>query len=78
LLAIRENFIERYNKIRPKAETTFSSLKRMIARWLKSRMKNMQKKEAYMCVIVYNVVRAVINLVRLIRNRANELTKLKY
>jgi len=78
LLAIREDFIERYNKIRPKAETTFSSLKRTIAHWLRSGKENMQKKEAYTCVIVYNVVRAVINIVRLIRNRATELTKLKY
>jgi len=61
-----DDFIERYNGIRPKAETTFSSLKRTIAHWLRSRKRRMQRKEAYMYVIAYNVVRAVINPIRLI------------
>lgn len=61
-----ESFLERHNKIRPKAETTFSSLKRTIAHWLRSRKRRMQKKEAYAYVIAYNVVRAVVNPLRLI------------
>jgi len=62
----QDGFMEKYNGIRPKAETTFSSLKRTIAYWLRSHKKNMQRKEAYTCVIAYNVVRAVINPLRLI------------
>lgn len=61
-----DDFIERYNAIRPKAETTFSSLKRTIAHWLRSRKKRMQRKEAYSYVIAYNVVRAIVNPLRLI------------
>jgi len=60
-----ESFIERYNDLRPKAETTFSSLKRTIAHWLRSRKKRMQRKEAYSYVIAYNVVRVVVNPLRL-------------
>jgi transposase len=62
----REGFIERYNDLRPKAETTFSSLKRTVAHWIRSRKKRMQRKEAYSYVIAYNVIRAVVNPVRLI------------
>lgn len=62
----RERFIERYNSMRPKAETTFSSLKRTITHWLRSRKKRMQRKEAYAYVIAYNVVRAIVNPLRLI------------
>jgi len=56
-----DNFMEKYNGIRSKAKTTFSSLKRNIAHWLRSHKKTTQRKEAYTCVIAYNVVRAVIN-----------------
>jgi len=59
-------FLNRYNKLRPKAEITFSSLKRIIAHWLRSKKKTMQRKEAFTCVIAYNLVRAVINPIRLI------------
>jgi len=62
--------MEKYNGIRPKAETTFSSLKRTIAHWHRSHKKTMQRKEAYMYVIAYNMVRAVINPIRLILNEA--------
>ena len=62
----RESFLERYNAIRPKAETTFSSLKRTVAHWLRSRKRRMQRKEAYSYVIAYNVVRAIVNPLRLI------------
>ena len=62
----KASFLDRYNKLRPRAETTFSSLKRTIAHWLRSRKKTMQRKEAFTCVIAYNVVRAVINPLRLI------------
>ena len=62
----REGFIERYNDLRPKAETTFSSLKRTVAHWIRSRKKRMQRKEAYSYVIAYNVIRAIVNPVRLI------------
>jgi transposase len=62
----KASFLDRYNKLRPRAETTFSSLKRTIAHWLRSRKKTMQRKETFTCVIAYNVVRAVINPLRLI------------
>ena len=63
----RESFIEKYNAIRPMAETTISSLKRTIAYWLRSRKKTMQKKEGCTCIIAYNVVRAVVNPLRLMK-----------
>jgi transposase len=62
----REGFIERYDAIRPKAETAFSSLKGTVTNWLRSRKGRMQRKEAYSYVIAYNVIRAVVNPVRLI------------
>lgn len=54
----KENLMEKYNAIRPKAETTFSSLK--------SRKKIMQMKETYICVIACYMVRSVINTLRVI------------
>jgi len=48
-------FLDKYNKIRPKAETPFSLLKRTISHWLRRRKKTMQRKRAYTCVIAYNV-----------------------
>jgi len=62
----KESFLEKYNAIRPMAETTISSVKRTIAYWLRSRKKTMQKKEGCTCIIAYNVVRAVVNPLRLI------------
>ena len=59
-------FLEKYNAIRPKAETTISSVKRTIAYWLRIRKKMMQRKEGCTCIIAYNVVRAVVNPLRLI------------
>jgi len=61
-----DGFMEKYNAIRPKAETAIRSLKRTITHWLRSRKVRMQRKEAYSYVIAYNVVRAVINPLRLI------------
>jgi hypothetical protein len=55
----------KYNAIRPKAETTFSSLKRKIAHRLRSRERGVQRTEAYACSIAYNAVRAVVNFLRL-------------
>ncbi|MGQ9514447.1 MAG: hypothetical protein ACUVTL_05290, partial [Thermoproteota archaeon] len=60
------SFLERYSAIRPKVEKTFSSLKRTIAHWLRSRKKMMQRKETYSYVIAYNLVKAVKNPLRLI------------
>ena len=42
----REGFIERYDAIRPKAGTAFSSLKGTVAHRLRSRKGRMQRKEA--------------------------------
>lgn len=62
----------------PKTETTFSSLKRTVAHWLRSRKKRMQRNEAYAYVIAYNVVRAIVNPLRLILNEALGPIKLIY
>jgi len=62
----RQGELEKYNDIRPKAETTISSVKRTIAYWLRIRKKTMQRKGGCICIIAYNVVRAVVNLLRLI------------
>jgi transposase len=43
------------------------TLKRTIAYWLRSRKKTMQKKEGCTCIIAYNVVRAVVNPLRLMK-----------
>jgi hypothetical protein len=37
-----------------------------VAHWIRSRKKRMQRKEAYSYVIAYNVIRAIVNPVRLI------------
>jgi transposase len=61
----KESFLEKYNGIRSKAETTISSVKGTIAYWLRSRKKTMQRKEGCTCIIAYNVFRAVVNPIRL-------------
>jgi hypothetical protein len=66
ILKDKESFLEKYNDIRPMAETTISSVKRTIAYWLRIRKKTMQRKGGCTCIIAYNVVRAVVNLLRLI------------
>jgi transposase len=43
----REDFLEKYNAIRPKAETTISSVKRTIAYWLRSEKKGFYIKKHF-------------------------------
>jgi hypothetical protein len=43
-----------------------SSLKRTVVHWLRSGKKRMQGKEGYTCIIAYNIVKAVVNPLRLI------------
>jgi hypothetical protein len=60
------DFIEKHNAIRLKAETMFSLVKRTIVYWLRGRKRRTQRKETYSYIIVYNVIKAMVNPLRLI------------
>ena len=58
ILAYRENkeeWIRRYNSIRPLAESGFSAFKRTMGHWLTSLKRCMQRKELITRVLVYNL-----------------------